>query len=189
MKFRLILSTIISSFALSAQAASVCNLQNNTCLSTSTASEPQSVPQAIDNEIKQVWHTSNPEELNDIVIKQPEIKVEPKPKEEKKPKLPTKPRKQTLNKPFATTKKCKPLKSSPFHRPKKPPLLTRRQVLEKEINREKVGLKSAQSQLASAKKRAINLLPIASPLWLSTVSKTSPLWKQKCAVKPPFQAA
>lgn len=37
--------------------------------------------------------------------------------------------------------------------PQKAPVLTRRQVLEKEINREKVGLKSAQSQLASAKKK------------------------------------
>ncbi|MDK4689558.1 hypothetical protein [Kingella negevensis] len=153
MKFRLILSTIISSFALSAQAASVCNLQNNTCLSTSTASEPQSVPQAIDNEIKQVWHTSNPEELNDIVIKQPEIKVEPKPKEEKKTEVADKTKKTDVKQTVRNDKKVQTAKVIAVPPPQKAPVLTRRQVLEKEINREKVGLKSAQSQLASAKKK------------------------------------
>ena len=114
---------------------------------TQSASEP-SVPQAINDEIDRIWNQSEYGSFDDTVILPPTPQVDT-PRETKNP---------NAGKVGSTTVRHQPKTHTHSQTakvvaiPPKAAPLTRRQVLQNEINREKAALRTAQMQLNAAQK-------------------------------------
>lgn len=116
-------------------------------VSTQSASEP-SVPQIINDEIDRIWNQSEYGSFDDTVILPPTPQVDT-PRETKNPNAGkvgnTTVRHQPKTHTHSQTAKAVAM-------PPKTVPLTRRQVLQNEINREKAALRTAQMQLNAAQK-------------------------------------
>ncbi|XXQ67976.1 hypothetical protein ACKLNO_10260 [Neisseriaceae bacterium B1] len=107
------------------------------------ASEPatQTVPQMIDDEISRIWTKNELGSFDDTVILPPAPKVE-----NVSPSI-------KANVRFPVIRRTAPVVAAPVTRP---PQLTRRQLLEQELSREKAALSRAQSSLNVARSQKDN---------------------------------
>ncbi len=126
-----------------------CQLLSTGALAANYASESASVPQIIDHELTKVWDKNEYGMFNDVVIIPPipTISVQ-----SDKPKVNDKVMSVNLRKqPTIKTVTRQDLVRL-VSLPPKPAMLTRRQILQQEIDREQAALRNAKTQLALAQK-------------------------------------